>query len=503
MGSSRKRQAAELDSVAAEHKNKTENERISQLETENLFLRKQLTMFVGKLELAQTSLRGLCNMMHAALEADDDISSQKLPSADEPSAEVSARKHPGSASDSLDYNHYLPSTSPTHASNSHEDIALEELLSSAENCFSGACQHPCQGVISNAAVDLQVNPSMNDAIPPGQIVSPCIEAHESTFMGSPSQGIPGVWSYHYQMGPSNYQSAMANICSIRTGLPISNSAFSDHIAALHSSKLHLSVSLMLSLFNSLNRPLALSWYTPTKFYYHITNLTTWQLNPTREMYMRLPARYRPSALQLSEAYPPIIDWCPFPSIRDKLILLHSANSNIDQIICDIAMAYVVEADISTIVHLEGPTTGYIRVWDLIQAMGKPGHEQICSSQNLCAETSIGLGSHLDAGKQADFGGYALPAPSTEALFRTKEYARLAFKELHMDDGISRYKLDAALFEKYPELYEPDDNIVAKGVAVRAPRQTAIPVPKALDRFTLDIYRHFADWSLNVIFSTKF
>ncbi|BAE64428.1 unnamed protein product [Aspergillus oryzae RIB40] len=248
----------------------------------------------------------------------------------------------------------------------------------------------------------------------------------------------------------------------------------------------------------------MSWYTPTKFYYHITSLTMWQLNPTRELYMQLPMRYRPSALQLSESYPPIIDWCPFPSIRDRLIMLHAANSNIDQIICDIATAYVIETDISTIIQFDRPTLGYIRVWDLIQAMDErvdslysDPHESFANNHLVAQQAEMS-----STEQETDFHDVTLPAPSMEALFQTKKYARLAFKELRMDDGVARFKLDPLLFEKYPELYEPGDTIIATGLAVRSAHLTSIPTPRAVEQSTLSIYNHFADWSFNMISSSS-
>ncbi|KAE8423000.1 hypothetical protein BDV36DRAFT_175001 [Aspergillus pseudocaelatus] len=261
---------------------------------------------------------------------------------------------------------------------------------------------------------------------------------------------------------------------------------------------------MLSLFNSIYRPLAMSWYTPTKFYYHITSLTMWQLNPTRELYMQLPMRYRPSALQLSESYPPIIDWCPFPSIRDRLIMLHAANSNIDQIICDIATAYVIETDISTIIQLDRPTFGYIRVWDLIQAMDEPTDCLSSNAPESFATTNLAAyqAEISSIEQETDFQEVSLPAPSMEALFQTDKYARLAFKELRMDDGVARFKLDPLLFEKYPELYEPGDTIVATGLAVRPAHLTSIPTPRAVEQSTLRIYNNFADWCFNMISSNS-
>ncbi|GME44875.1 putative transcription factor bzip protein [Neofusicoccum parvum] len=322
--------------------------------------------------------------------------------------------------------------------------------------------------------------------------------------------VPGIWSYGYQMGPSAYQHAMERSPRLRgSNIKSSNSIFSDHISSLRDCiwnkwqqigekqpadirlyKLQQSVSVMFSMFNGLTRPLAMSWYTPTKWYNYISDLTTWQLSPTREMYARLHPRYRPSALQITESYPAFIDWSPFPALRDKLILTHAANPLIDDILLDMANSYVVETDLSLLVHTaRRPTPGYVHVWDIIQAM-----------------------SDDDAsGPPSNDSATTLPAPSAAAIFQSPARARLVFRLLRMDDGAAVYKLDPAVFAKHPELYSPElADVVAVGAPLASsppplvaspqaqPVRVPIPHPVRLDRETLNVYRHFADWSLNAI-----
>lgn len=258
----------------------------------------------------------------------------------------------------------------------------------------------------------------------------------------------------------------------------------------------LSVSMMLSMFHSLNRPLALPWYTSTKFDHHLTDLTMWQMNPSTALYSRLHPRYRPSGLQLTEVYPKVIDWCPFPTVRDRLILLHAANPQIDQIICDIATAYVVETDLSGLVRLDSPTWGYVRVLDLVQAMS-----EVDPVTDFCPTSR----DHYDkAPRVRDMTGSPfalplgamesiLPASTASALFESKHLARMAFKILGMGDGIATYKLDPEIFEKYPEMYEAGTNVQAMGTRLSPSTITSFPTVAPLDHSTVAIYQNFAKW----------
>lgn len=252
--------------------------------------------------------------------------------------------------------------------------------------------------------------------------------------------------------------------------------------------------MLLSHFHSLNRPAALAWYTATRFQENITDLLLWQISRSPATYSRIHASYRPSALQLLQEYPSVIDWCPFPTVRDKLILLHSANPYIDQIICDIATAYVIEVDADMLV-LGQTGRAYIRVWDLVCGFEGQGMED-----DLVQDVTFMSGGLLSSEFPDGHKTVSLPAPDVRSLFQPR-YARQAFKALGLDDGVPRYKVDPSLFAQYPELYDPGANIMATGVAIAPEVQTKIPPPTLPKQNTMTIYRNVTDWCAYAICKT--
>ncbi|KAL1619779.1 hypothetical protein SLS54_006375 [Diplodia seriata] len=472
----RQRQAAYIKDLERrlERTGVSENEHIAKLEAENQSLRKQLTLFINKLASAQASLQHLSRLMRGTL---DDTN--QTPPTDE---------HVRDALSS-------DSTGPPAANALDADLGehpldlwpeLETALVPTTSNSDG--KSPEWLNMLHLAADVQDAP----------------EAEHPTL--NLNSEMPGVWSFNYQMGPSAYAHAMSGGSAMVEDMGISNSMFSDHISAIRACtwhkwqalapqlspdirlhKLEQSTSLMFSLFNGLTRPDVLPWYTPTKWYKHLSELVTWQLHPTRDMYARVHPKYRPSALQVTESYPTFIDWCPFHALRDKLILMHAANTRIDEIVLDIASHYCVEVDLSKLVRtVPRPTPGYVRLWDIIQAMG---------------DDEAAKQSDLDP-LHRDDAAALLPAPDAASIFQSVSHARQTFRLLRMDEGPSLYKIDPALFNMYPELYSPDvSDIVASGTLLqcRSVQLLArIPPPARLDKATLRVYRHFADWALTVI-----
>lgn len=227
------------------------------------------------------------------------------------------------------------------------------------------------------------------------------------------------------------------------------------------------------MFNSITRPDVMNWYAKTKFF-HIAELTAWQVLPCALTHSRLHDRYRPNALQttLDGMYPDVVDWIPFASIRDRIIQLHAANPSIDRIFCDAVSAYVVETTLSQLVSGGSPMKLFIRVTDLIAAMSP-------NQQN-----------------ESEPGTYTLPAPDANTLFSSSQYASLAFKAMKMDCGASHYKVDPTFFGKYPELYDPFDDIMASGVPLRPESQQILTSPGHPDASTVAIYRSFIDFSFD-------
>ncbi|CZR47808.1 uncharacterized protein FPRO_13475 [Fusarium proliferatum ET1] len=305
--------------------------------------------------------------------------------------------------------------------------------------------------------------------------------------------IPNIWSHEYQMGMQPYLNAInaTTESSLVLGKDYSftNSPFSDHIQLLQRmlknklntlgfvpeghnpvQSVYQPVLMVLSMFNSMTRPDVMAWYAKTRFY-HIIELTAWQLYPSSATFNKLHPRYRPTTAQLENPHPGIIDWIPFPTIRDRLIQLHSANPHIDQIFCDAVTGYVVEALMSDLVLGAPQITVYVRVTDLINTM---------SSATSESENTIAM----------------LPAPDISTLFSSPAYARAAFNNLNMDKGAGYYKIDPAFFEKYPELWDQASDVTATGMPLKPKHQKILTYPKPLDSSTVETYRSFIDFSLD-------
>ncbi|KAI8182742.1 hypothetical protein K4K51_000729 [Colletotrichum sp. SAR 10_75] len=290
--------------------------------------------------------------------------------------------------------------------------------------------------------------------------------------------IPNIWSFEYQTGVEPYQAAMAatqeSSLVLRKNWTLSNSPFSDHIQLLQR-LIYQPVLMVLSMFNSMTRPDVMAWYAKTRFF-HIIELTAWQLYPSTATFDKLHQRYRPTEAQMKHPHPRVIDWIPFPSIRDRLIQLHAANPHIDQIFCDAVTGYVVETTMSDLVRGAPDVTVYIRVTDLITAMSTTTADEDADATTAAAVT--------------------LPAPDVTALFSSPAYARAAFKQLNMDKGASYYKIDPAFYAKYPELFDHANDLTATGVPLRPRSQKVLTYPRPLDASTVETYRSFIDFSLD-------
>ncbi|KAF5023027.1 hypothetical protein F66182_4911 [Fusarium sp. NRRL 66182] len=305
--------------------------------------------------------------------------------------------------------------------------------------------------------------------------------------------IPNIWSYEYQMGMQPYLNAVAateeSSMVLGKDYSFTNSPFSDHIQVLQRmlknklnsfgfvpegnypvQSVYQPVLMVLSMFNSITRPDVMAWYAKTRFY-HIIELTAWQLYPSSTTFSKLHPRYRPTTTQKENPHPKIIDWIPFPSIRDQLIQRHAANPHIDQIFCDAVTGYVVEASMSDLILGAPQAMVYVRVTDLINTMSSAASE----AENTTA---------------------VLPAPDMHTLFSSPAYARAAFNKLNMDKGAGYYKIDPAFFEKYPELWDQTSDLTAAGMPLKPENQKILTYPKPLDSSTVETYRSFIDFSLD-------
>ena len=225
----------------------------------------------------------------------------------------------------------------------------------------------------------------------------------------------------------------------------------------------------------------------------------WRLDPGLESYKALPPCHRPTTTQLCTVHPTIIDWGFFPSIRDRMIELYSHSSELDQLMCELLAAYVVETDVSNLLLGLGdslPKKGYFRIWDLIQT--------ISNEEPDVAATPMSYGTSFwqDGSAAPDVVAPGPPSPfqidedddrevwtpmMLEDIFRSKKAALKLFKILDMDNR-QYVKLDPMFAVKHPELCD-DPTILATGLDCTAKGNTVdAPLPKPLKRETILDYK---------------
>ena len=267
---------------------------------------------------------------------------------------------------------------------------------------------------------------------------------------------------------------------------------------------------MLSTFVSISWSSMIGWNSMVKALGPLRDVMVWRLSKTVDSYLNIVPSYRPTKLQMSVQYPSIIDWTPWPSLRDKLIVHHSANPCLDDLICEIGNSYVVQADLSKLVMCPRPIHGYVNVWDIVRAIGNYGPAATGMESPAGTETATMCGrqwldaynvdeSFVDLNMDPDVVETVerLPAPDARTLFSSRSLATQAFKLLGMDRGAFHFCMDPKFFENHPELYSCDDNIIAHGVALRADSVTHFPAPKYLDSLTLKRYEELSKHALDV------
>ncbi|OHF02932.1 hypothetical protein CORC01_01690 [Colletotrichum orchidophilum] len=439
---------------------KSDNERIEELQRENRQLRAQLVDVQARLSRLLANIQGLNDSVSKTLNDTGSHDNKSLNQPEDPSFELSnfdCKQNYGGAA--------FPGPS----------VQLEPFDTSLLDFDPPLVHQPASG-------------ETEDAFLSSELIN-------VTGTSPLYAQIPNIWTFEYQTGIEPYLTAMAatqeSSMALRKDMPISNSPFSDHIKLLQhllKSKLaangfnpdggqpsmqsiYQPVLMVLSMFNSMTRPDVMAWYAKTRFF-HIIELTAWQLYPSPATFQKLHQRYRPTDTQLKHPHPRVIDWIPFPSIRDRLIELHAANPLIDQIFCDAVTGYVVEAVMSDLISDAPQIMVYVRVTDLIAAMSS------------------------GAGSSAEDAPAMLPAPDITTLFSSPSHARAAFAQLNMDKGASYYKIDPAFYAKYPELYDQSNDLTANGVPLKPRSQKVLTYPKPLDASTVETYRSFIDFSMD-------
>lgn len=85
-----------------------------------------------------------------------------------------------------------------------------------------------------------------------------------------------------------------------------------------------------------------TWYTMTDSYTTIRWVLWWQITRTSEAFDDIPETNTPTPVQIALPHPSIIDWVPFASLRNTLVL--SEGYDLDQVFCDMTEAFVLQKE---------------------------------------------------------------------------------------------------------------------------------------------------------------
>jgi len=368
------------------------------------------------------------------------------------------------------------------------------------------------------------------ALPPGENREMLESCGNTGFIA-----IPQCPSFYFNdMGIAHYAdlASRSQLVSphFQMGLRRTNSLFSDHLNAVEyflqqkwlkrcpstfdEGQFMESVKFMLSSFVSVSWQVMTAWHTYTKAHIPLKDLTAWRVTQTQEAYMKIIPSYRPTRLQMSTQHPAIIDWIPWSTLRDKLILYHSANPGLDNVICDIGNSYVVPCDLSKLVAGLPAMIGYVSVWDLVRAIapdvtclgsnlsdyssGESSMGYFTASDGMCAYDADAVQIIVDDvdDDQMSSSNISLPAPDKATLFSSKALAIQAFRALGMNKGAATFFLDPEFFGRHPELYDPQCDIMARGVPLRPNTHISIPIPRELNSGVLGQYRELTRWAFD-------
>ncbi|KFY66365.1 hypothetical protein V496_02089 [Pseudogymnoascus sp. VKM F-4515 (FW-2607)] len=295
---------------------------------------------------------------------------------------------------------------------------------------------------------------------------------------------PGVASF-----PSVFAAHLA-VCEFFTR---QNQVYKDRGKPNGDESLSKLVSRMVDMFVNTAWPDMRIWWAYIQSSKVVEKLMRWKIDPCIETYKALPVSHRPTALQMCTAHPSIIDWAFFPSIRDRLIELYSHSWMLDEIVCELVAAYVVEADLAKIVtgmENHPAQKGYFRIWDIVQTISRddpslPGSVSLWADATpitaLFTESSSLFEINDDGGEET---WTRMPL---EKIFCSQKAALKLFNLLRMDDRRA-VKLDPLFAIDHPELCD-DPGIIASGLdCTLRGQKIEVPHPKPLTREAIINYK---------------
>lgn len=199
------------------------------------------------------------------------------------------------------------------------------------------------------------------------------------------------------------------------------------------------------------------WFAVTNSLNLVRSVLWWQTTKSAQAGQEVPSNYTPTFLQSSAIYPSIIDWVPHSALRDLLILNYESY-DLDQVICDMTDAYVVEEED----RIGSTRRQYYNLMDLVQRSLCPASENVLSREEYLVRDLF-------------------QKTRTFTTIRDEQSGR---------NRIHRFKIDPAFFEKYPGLF--DASAMARGVCNRPVSTPSIQKPAA---FTVDSVKSYMNLAL--------
>lgn len=132
-------------------------------------------------------------------------------------------------------------------------------------------------------------------------------------------------------------------------------------------------------------------------------------------------------------------------------------------------------------EMTGPSNDY--------GLGEDGPSSSHDSTFTTPERYVSSSGYYDDSNSSTFGPN-LPAPSINALFKSRDQALGVFRMLGMDKGPGNLRLDPSFFERHPELYDGSTDLLAKGIPIKVPGcdTTTLAGPKPIDLRILRRYQ---------------
>jgi hypothetical protein len=200
-------------------------------------------------------------------------------------------------------------------------------------------------------------------------------------------------------------------------------------------------------------PVMRPWFQVTHTSHLMCAVLWWQITNTDAAASQLSRVYAPTAVQLSVPHPSILDWVPHSTLRD-LFILNQDSFDLDEVICDLAAAYVVEFEPDDYPPTPKET---LNLMDAVQ-------HSLHSGIPLIGTTGVqGSDQRTHSGGKASCTRHKVPAAA----------------------NIHKFKIDSSFFAKYPALY--DASAVANGLANAPVTMGTVRSPLQLTNYSAQAY----------------